>query len=201
MWLKLGRAVAIGSALSLLLSAGVWAATWQFRPAGGAIVSGTVAPDVKSPDAPAGSGSPSRAPGLKERLENLDKLLHRESPNELPTPTLVAGSRGLEKPISPEPTGQQGPAKPEPVKPEPVKPEPVRPEPVKPETAKADPAKAEPGKANPVTSEPPKSEPVAPFIPTQPATEPSGPVVASGGHGHSEAHKGESKVEKKAGPD
>ena len=73
--LKLGRAVAIASALSLLLSARVLAA--------------------------AGNASPSGAPGLKERLENLYKLLHRGSPNELPTPTLVAGSRGLEKPVTP----------------------------------------------------------------------------------------------------
>lgn len=114
-WLKLGRAVAIASALSLFLSAGVWA--WgQFAAVGSAWARGSGAgaasgdPAAEAPGQPAGAESRSGGPTLKERLEILDKLLHRGSPNELPTPTLVAGVRGMEKPpaVTTTPSGTPG---------------------------------------------------------------------------------------------
>ncbi|MHB8926565.1 MAG: hypothetical protein ACYC9Q_02725, partial [Bacillota bacterium] len=128
-WLKLGRAVAIASALSLFLSAGVWA--WgQFAGVGPARARGSGAgathagspsageragtvsgsPAAKAPGQPAGAGSRSGGPTLKERLEILDRLLHRGSSDELPTPTLVAGVRGMEKPpaVTTTPSGTPG---------------------------------------------------------------------------------------------
>ncbi len=176
-WLKLGRAVAIGSALSLLLSVGVWAAAWRVQSGGadaqglgsrtpggvsdstgttggpiGAPAGLTGAPVVKGAPAPAAGGSRPDGPSLKERLEILDKLLHRGSPNELPTPTLVAGVRGLEKPVGPASSKS---------------------EPEKSESGKTEPAKAEPTKDTPVLPAPVKTQSVETEPTPEPASEPA----------------------------